>query len=322
MRNGRFLLATLTLLVLVTAVWAQQKAPKTIKRAAPPKFDAGDRTFFADAFKEALEGERPGDLGRPPSAVVAAPSGSGAGAPAAGGGGLAGSGWSAIISGATLEDSIKGLKLQVDQSITTPSDFAGKGYKAARRDFSMMAMLFAIVGEYDGEVRWKSTAPAARDVFARTAANAKVGTSQVFQEAKLRKTELQDLVGGQSPFEGKGGEAKAAWNTVCDRSPLMQYLEAVWEPTLKPSLGDKGQFNANIDRVMKDAELFAAIGAVLAKEGMEDADAAEYKEFCVRLQKASQTIAEACRNKDFEKASAAAGEIGKSCTECHENYRS
>src|SRR5690606_11712664 len=128
-----------------------------------------------------------------------------------------------IVSATTVEDMVKGHKLQVDQNVTTPTDFAGKGYKVASRDFSILAMLFAIAGEYDCDVRWKKDAPAARDVFARTAANAKVGTPQVYQEAKLRKEELADLLNGSSPYGGKESEVAAPWKDVCGRSPLMQH---------------------------------------------------------------------------------------------------
>src|SRR5262245_36339566 len=134
-------------------------------------------------------------------------------------------------------------------------------------------MLFGIAGEYDGDVRWKKDAPAARDAFGRTAANAKVGTAQVFQEAKLRKEELQDLVGGGNPFSGKEADSKATWKEVCNRAPLMQHLESIWEPRLKPLLADAAKFNANGPKVQHDAEIIAAMGAVLAKEGMADADA-------------------------------------------------
>jgi cytochrome c556 len=312
--------------VVCTFAWAQTKAPKTVRRAAPPKFDKPSQNFFADAFKEGLQGDRPGNLGQTGPAVTAV---AGNNTPAATNsapapsGGVAGSGWAAVISGATLEDLVKSMKLQVDQGVTTPSDFAGKGYKAARRDFSMLAMTFAIIGEYDGDVRWKANAPAARAEFARTAANSKVGTTGVFNEAKKRKEELQDLVGGSNPFEGKSAEAKITnWKEVCDRTPLMQHLEAVFEPRLKPACSDKGQFNANQEKILQDAEVFAAIGAVLAKEGMEDADASEYTAFCNKLKNAAREIVDAVKTKDFDKASKAATEIGKSCAECHENYRS
>lgn len=313
----------LCLLAVTAALFAQGKGPKTVKRAEPPKFDAGVKgNFFTDAFKEGLVGERPADLNK---AVASSGPKVGPGPATTGGGdsgASSGTGWSSVISGQTIEDEIKALKKNVDSGVTTPSDFAGKGYKAARRDFSMLAMLFAIAGDYDGEVRFKKSAPAARDVFARSAANAKVGTSQVFNEAKQRKAELGDMIGGSDPFGGKDAEKKPVWTAVCDRSPLMQHLDVIFEPRLKQNLSDAGRFKNNADEIVRDAEVIAAIGQVMMAEGMEDADADDYKVFCAKLVKAGKDITEAVKLKSFDSASAAATVIGKACTECHEGYRS
>lgn len=321
MRRWKLIVVALALFVPALLAWSQTKAPKAVKRAQPPKFGKADNDFYADAFKEGLVGERPANLGQPATAVASSPTpgGSTAGSGAAG---VPGSGWSGLISATTIEDEVKSLKLQVDAHVTTPSDFAGKGYKLARRDLSVLAMLFGIAGEYDAEVRWKKDAPAARDVFARTAANAKVGTSQVFQEAKLRRDELTDLVSGSSPYAGKEAELKAPWKDVCNRAPLMQHLESIWEPRLKPLLADKGQFAANSAKIMHDAEIMAAIGDVLSKDGMADADDDEYKAFCVKLRDGAKAIAEAVKLKNFDAASAGSGVISKSCVDCHESYRS
>ncbi len=295
---------------------------KTVRRAEPPKFDANSTKaiFFNNAIDEGLVGDRP-NLGV--AAAVASGGPSTGAAPAGDGGGVgSGTGWSSIISGQTIEDQIKAIKLQVDGSVTTPSDFAGKGYKVVRRDLSVLAMLFGIIGDYDSDVRFKKEAPAARDVFARTAANSKVGTVQVFNEAKLRKQELADLVGGQNPFSGKEGERKPTWNTVCDRSPLMQHLEAIYEPRLKQNLSSEALFKGNQDVIVQDAEIIAAIGQVMMADGMEDADGDDYKAFCQRLVKAGKDIVDGVKLKNYDAASAASTEIGKACTECHENYRS
>src|SRR5262249_33874643 len=133
---------------------------------------------------------------------------------------------------------------------------------------------------------------------------------------------LTELVGGSSPFAGKEAEAKPQWSQIAGRAPLMQYLESAWEPRLKPAIAEKGQFTAKADQILRDAELFAAIGEVLAKEGMPDADAAEYKVFCNRLRDGSKQIIDAVKQKQFEQASAASSVISKACAECHENYRS
>jgi hypothetical protein len=304
------------------ALFAQGKAPK---RVQPPKFGKSD-VFYADAFKEGLVGERPANLGQASSAsgssAAKEPDSGGrdtsAGSVSAGGG----AGWSRLISAGTIEDTIKAVRLQVDRAVTTPSEFAGNGHKLARRDYSLLAVLFGIAGEYDGDVRWKKDAPVARDAFARSAANFKVGTPQAFQEAKLRKDELAELVGGSSPYAGKEADTKANWGQVANRGPLMQSLELAWEPRLKPALADKNQFTAKADVVLRDAELFAALGEVLAKDGMPDADSDEYKAFSARLRDGANSIIDAVKSKNFEAAASGAAAISKACAECHENYRS
>jgi hypothetical protein len=301
---------------------AQTKAPKAVKRATPTARNSD--IFFSDAFKEALVGERPAELGKADASQAAAVATDSSGSAAAAGSGSAspGTGWSALISAQTLEDTIKSLKLQIDKELTTLSDFKGKGHKLARRDYTMLATLFAIASEYDGSVRWKKDAPAARDAFARSAASFKVATDQAFNEAKSRKEELSELVGGSSPFAGKPAEPRTQWGQVAARAPLMQYLESAWDPRLKPSISDKGQFMSGGDKALRDAEIFAAIGEVLSKDGMPDADAAEYKELSQKFRDGARQIIEAVKQKNFDQAAKAGSIISRACTECHENYRS
>jgi len=324
MRNSLIGLAAVALAVSSLAAVAQTKSTKPVKRAVPPKFTKSD-TFYADAFKEGLVGERPANLGQAAAPGTTGAAG-GSSAPASGGGvpAGAGGGWSSLISAATIEDTIKSVKQQVDQEVTTPSDFAGKGHKLARRDYTLLAVLFGIASEYEGDVRWKKDAPVARDAFARSANNFKVGTQQAYQEAKVRKEELNELVGGSSPYTGKEADAKAAWGQVASRAPLMQHIETVWEPRLKPALADKNQFAASGDKVLRDAELLAVIGEVLGKEGMQDASTpdSEYNKFCARLRDAAKSIVEAVKTKNYDQAASAGSAIGKACAECHENYRS
>ena len=299
---------------------AQTKATKTVKRAQPPKFTKAD-PFFADAFKEGLVGERPADLNKAAPSIATTGGTPTSSAPDAGSGAASGSGWSRLISAATIEDTIKSLKQQVDKEVTTLSDFKGNGHKLARRDYTLLAMLFGIASEYDGDVRWKKDAPAARDAFGRSAANFKVATDQAFNEAKTRKEELTELVGGSSPFVGKSAEAKATWGQVASRDALMKYFETIWEPRLKPALADKAQFTANSDKILRDAELIAATGEVLSKEGMKDAGDSDYKVLCGKLRDAAKQIIDAVKAKDFDQASKASAAVGKACAECHESYK-
>jgi hypothetical protein len=319
-------LCTLLSVICLCAFGAAVAQGQAVKRAQPPKFDSSVTSgiFFNDIFTEGFVGPRPPDLGRVPAQIVGNTPGTtgtpstGGNTPSGGGGGVFA--WSKIISPTTVEDEVKAVKLKVDEEITTPTDFAGKGYKAARRNFTTLAVLFAITGEYDGSVRWKDDATAARDTFARTAANCKVGTIQVYNEAKQRKDELQDLIGG-AKLQSKGGEAKANWAQVCDRSPIMQRLEMGFQNKLQPWLGSQNDFKSNNEQVLHEAEILAALGEVLKKEGMVDADDAEYAKFCDELKKGALQVVDAVKQNNYDQARQAAGVISQSCAKCHENYR-
>jgi cytochrome c556 len=307
----------LVLLFCVPAAWlaAQTRSKGPVRRAQPPKFNKID-PFFEDAFASALQGERPVDLGKAGKpASSGTPSNTEPGAVD-----NTGSGWAAIISATALEDEIKAQKLLADANVTTPSEFAGTGREKARRDFSLTAMIFGIIAEYDGDVRWKKEAPTGRDLFARTAANAKVGTTGVYNEAKLRKQELADLISGQS-FELRDAEPKAKWGEVVNRVPLMQRLEPGRDEKIKPWTADAGQFKENVDKLSHEAQIFAAIGEVLQKGGLEDADDAEYKKFATMLVTGGKELAAACKEKNFDAASKATNLIVNSCEKCHEVYR-
>jgi cytochrome c556 len=321
------ILILVALLLGGSAVFAQSRA----KRAKLPEFTpaATQGVFFENVFEQGLQGPRPANLGQYP-AVASNP-----GVPAktplpANGPGNAGSdgssgtaglySWTKIISSTTIEDEIKALKSATDQTVTTPTKFAGGDYRAVRRDFSVLAMLFAIIAEYDGDVRWKDSAPAARDLFARTAANAKVGTSQVYNEAKQRRDQLGDLLNG-SKIEGPGSEPKAAWGAVADRAPLMQKLELAFQGKVLPGTSNPAAFKENKSELKQHAEIIAAVAEVLKQEGMEDAGDSDYEGHSEKMKAAALEIVEAVANDNQEAAGKAAGQIGQACSQCHESYR-
>jgi hypothetical protein len=307
--------------VLSLALIAQERAQRPAKRARPPQFDSAKASqyFFDDVFTK-LVGARPATGSASTPAAGAPGAAPAAGKEAATSTPAAGAGWMKLISAATIEDEIKLIKQDIDKNVTTPSDFAGRGHKVVRREFSMLAALFAIVAEYDGDVRFKKDAATARNLFARTANNAKAGgNANVFNEAKLRKTDLDELLSGSSltPSSGEAPE----WAVIIDRSPLMQRLELCFQGRLSPTLANQGEFAKNGSSVVRGAELIAALANVLAKAGMPDSDDETYTGFARGMRDAAGEIVEAVKLKNYDQARAAAGKIDKACSQCHESYR-
>ena len=299
------------------------------KRALPPKWD--QRTldkFFSDA-RGTLEGDRP-NFGTGSSVATSKTPGGDSGASgnsAAGGAadpGPAAGGefaWSKLIASESLVDEIKSYQNVVKEDVKTPSDFKGDGFKKARRDFTFLAVAFGVVAEYDGDVRWKNQAAAAREMFARTGVNCKVATDGAYNDAKLRADDLGGLIRGETLPTPPNLETKTAWAKVANRPPLMNRLEMAQQNRLAVWTANQADFSKNVDAIYREAQIVAMLAEVIQREGFEFTDDNSYKGFARDMQKQALDIAEGAKAKNFDQARLAAGNLAKACSNCHGSFR-
>ena len=185
----------------------------------------------------------------------------------------------------------------------------------------MLSLMFAIIREHDNDnVRWKKYAPMAQFVFARSAAASRVGSEQAYQNAKFRKDDLVELVRGGSFALSETPPEMLEWPLVVDRNPMMVRLQLAIE-RLKPTMSNKTEFTKNIQLVFHEASIVAAIGEVLDREGMDEADEEEYAEFAHAMTDAATDVAAAAKSQDYSKGAASANLIEQSCSNCHEEWR-
>lgn len=302
--------------VAVLPVLADDRRAKAPQRP-PSNFD---RVFFRD-LSEAVDPNRPAAPKLQASgAMIAAGSGPSAGTDKPAAKGEGGAGWEKWISPVSIEDEVKRLKLHFDGVVTTPGPFKGGGYLDARVDLSVLAMLFAVISDYEGEVRWKEESAAARDLLARTAFNSKAGSVQVYNEAKLRKQDLQDLVAG-SGLTSRDAEEENDWAMIVDRGPLMQYLDWAFYEQLDGSANTPKAIEENEAEIRRLAEMIAVVGQVLRQEGLDDSDDPDYREMSQAMTAASLRVRQALEQKDADAIGAAIGDISQSCDRCHEQFR-
>ena len=297
------------------------------QRAQPPKFSGKEfeGTFFPDVSK-ALQGARPTGKEAAASAMAAATGGASSNAAAAGNGAKSGAapaagdaqGWSKLITGPTIEDMVKNSKLRLDPIVASTTKFAG-GYKEARREFSLLAFMFAIIEQYPGDVRWKKSAGVARESLARMAANSKVSSPQAHKEAKQRVQDLADLMSGNALEGSPSGEL--SWADVIDRVPMMQLLEWAQQDVINPHSASKEKFSTNKEELQRYAELVAALGKAAIMEGMPDATDAEYRSIAQQMIDQAQQISVAVQTDNADLARTAAGQISQACSKCHDGYR-
>ncbi len=318
--KARIFLATALLLIAAVVYQSALAAPRGgAPRALPPAWPREVvETFFPDA-REKLVGERPafraGNLANTGGAG-AVPGQEEAESDA--GDGFA---WSKLIAAATLEDEIKAQKMAVDQTVDTPGGFKGGAYRDARIQFSTLAAMFHIAGQFDKDVRWKDEAPGLRDLFGRAGFNCKVGTDQSYNEAKLRKQDLGDLIRGDTVQSAEKGERDVTWDKVTNRPPLMSRMELAFQKRISPFLANESEFSAHAEEIYHEAQVLAALAEAIQHEGFEFWDDDDYLAFAKQMRDAAVGIVEGVKQNDYEKARKAAGDVSKACTECHESYR-
>jgi hypothetical protein len=295
------------------ALLAQEPAKKD-EGVRPPRWSASDlNAFFPDA-RTKLVGARP-DYEKVQAAAVSKAAGADTAAQAKSAGG-----WSKLIDAETIETEIKRTGPALAKGTKSPSEFKGGGYKECRRDFSLLAALFAITAEYDGDIRWQDTAPALRDLFSRAGHNCKAGSDQTFQESVECRQDLAELIAGTRP-KAKQAERKADWPKVVDRPPLMQRMNVAHEDRLKKWLGSKSEFTAHHDDVKHESQLVAAIADIIGREGFEFADDETYSQWARNLRQAAADVSAAVETENYEGARAANNRMTKACADCHESFR-
>jgi hypothetical protein len=292
--------------------------PKNVTRAKRPNFSKSDwdGIYFENLFEEGLVGERPDaiaatQLGPKPEQSNPAPGFVEAG--------IDGSAWNGLISRSTIEDEVKAIQKRLAAEVTTPVRFKSD-YLKTHQSFSQLSMLFAVISQYQGEIRWKDDAARAQVAFWRAASNSRVGTPQAFESCRSRLELLTEMVRGGKFVGDETAPENFDWANIVDRNPLMFRLQAGIDK-LKALTANQGDFNRQSGEVLHESEMIAAIALALTQENMTDADDDSYREFALKMQQAALQVTEGVKSNKFDEVSKAVNGISQSCDACHGEWR-
>jgi hypothetical protein len=325
--------------IVVGIFWQSQftaaQPPKRPQRAAPPTFEAIklEGIFYPDVRK-ALNGQFPADVDLQKSGLASQGPVSDANAAASLSAamtsgqktdsplqreGLTVQAWNELISATVLEDLIKESKQRLDRAITNPAAFSGGGFRDARREISLLSLLFAIIEEYPGEVRWKSSSPAVRAAMTQMATNIKAGSRQNFEQAQRLQQDLDDLLRG-SPWRSEPKTA-IVWENLIDPVPMMQVLDQTYRESVTQASANPEVFSRRQEDLLRAAELISVLAAVATFENMPNADDDIFRDLAMEMLIQAQRIRSAISQNDPEEARVASGQLGQACIQCHESFR-
>ena len=294
-------------------------ALRKVKRAARPEFskEQSSELFFNDVFSEALVGARPETTGNPAdiAATNSLPNTGEANDSTS-----TGSAWSTIIPASVLEDEIKRQQIRLNVLVTNPGQFKTRNGEIGET-FQMLAMTFAIVGQYDEKVRWKDQSIAVTAALTDSAKQARGTDLAAFENARRTTQRLGDLVRGGNFGDEVNAAAIEDWSSVVDRTALMKRLEEIVTGPLKTATSSKDEFSSETESIVHEAAIIAAIGRVLQLPEMDDADDEDYSALAIDMIDSARILSSAAIANDFDAAAAGLNKISQACLRCHADWK-
>ena len=189
-----------------------------------------------------------------------------------------------------------------------------------QKSFEQLSLLFGVVREYDGKVRWKADAAVAQKSFETAAVNARNGDEPGFASSKRSIEDLEQLVRGDR-FPGKAKPPETLdWSTVTGHTPIMKRLQVLHDE-IKAASSNEKDFKKQQPKIVHSAELIALMAAAVQQADMDYADDDDYVTYAKQMQSAASTAAKAGRNNNYEMLSNAVNGVSQGCADCHGDFR-
>ena len=297
----------LAVLAIGSTSAAEEPPPK---RAKPPQWSPDVLDLFFEDAREHLVGERP--TPNEQTDKTTEPSG-----PANNSRGRVT--WSQWVDGETLVNEVKRLVADLAEPLANATKFKAGGNNQCQADFAVLSVLFGVIADYDGEVRFKPDAAVIRDAASRAARHCKAATDQSFAEAAELKIQLEELIRGERVIGAAAELAK--WSDLVERDLIMKRLERSLEERISPALGKAREFTKRAAEVRHEAELLALFADFIQREEFDYWDDEGFRAHAGNLQTAAKDLTRAATDANYEVARAAAGKVTQACSACHEEYR-
>jgi hypothetical protein len=224
-----------------------------------------------------------------------------------------------MIEADALDIEVKRIAARLATPLVNPAVFKSGGHAECRAEFALLAVLFAVIDDYDGDVRWQRDAAALRDAFAKASVNC-VASDASYTEATRRRDDLADIIRG-ARLGGEEPGPLEKWSSLTDRKVLMQRMERGVQEGVNPRLANLREFESSAADLRQEAQLLALLAELIHREEYEFWDDETFRDYAHRLGAAASDLSQAAADGNFEAARAAVGRASQSCAACHDGYR-
>ena len=217
---------------------------------------------------------------------------------------------------------MKSLGTVATDAVKTQNNFKSKGREVAQGAFTELALLFGVISQFDGDVKWKKDALGLQKAYAQAGNNCKTSSDAAYKEAKKRTEDLGELLKGGSIGDLPKAEGPGTWHELLNRPVLMKrFEEARASGKIAKAISNKSELKKGKDKLMQEAQVLAVISEVIKDQGFESANDEAYQKYAQAFQGHCLALIEAVKNDDPDKAQAAFAQVSKACDTCHGDFK-
>jgi|GEM_PF-6818709 len=226
--------------------------------------------------------------------------------------------WGDWLGSEVLEGEIKTQATAFTNDTKQAGPFKASLYKKVQVEATVLTVMFGVIAQFEGQVRWKDKAAGLRDELAKVAGQCKTGDQ--YAAVKLQAASLGELIQG-SPIDVAPGKAGSKWSEIAEFTAVMKRMDLADKEKLKPLVSSEADFKANKDQILHEATVMAILAEVITDKGYDSAAEDEYQKWAKAMKAHAIDIVDACKQDQYEKARTATAGIFKACADCHSAYR-
>jgi len=226
--------------------------------------------------------------------------------------------WKAIAPIDELAAEAKAIRNRLSANLRTVATY-NASYEAIETDGSVLALIAAIVERHPDELSWTDSAAHVRQLAYDIYLNAS-GRGRMQFEATSGPFEKLIAIWDGGPPPDAAAESLTPLADAGDRAKIMSRIEQTFH-WLRSDVNTSSRMKDDLERVSRETTLMAAFGTALADPGFDDAEQEPYRRMLQQFVEDHLAMRSAAAADEFAAFEQARSSAEKSCTACHQEYR-
>ncbi len=227
-------------------------------------------------------------------------------------------GWD-LVTADVVTVEVKQVKTRMADSLSNVNKYNGQYKKNIRMDASVLAAIATIVGTKNDGASWKGDAKYVRDLSANVIKEASGLEKKHYDATKTAWEDLDGLLSGNKPAKLPDSAPEVPFSETVNRGGAMLRMDKAYELLKQFSTADA--LKKNQEMALHEAAILAVLTKVVASPGYPDIEEEDYQKIATAMEQYSAEAMTAAKEQNFAAYGDALSRMGKSCTECHTNYK-